>query len=182
MNSFGDKIVFAQIKDGRDQLIALNGALKQEFKAAGFDCEDRYTPHVTVLKVRWKKILASFSSLVSRLVERQNKEFLKRLSISLWITILASRLGNIEHTAHSYLKLFTKQCTMVNNMHTASFQEIQGIRLLSLHKPATPEGHNFCEGEFLFQELTGDKPPSSIRVMLVSFSLFFFCFLSSRTK
>ena len=52
MNSFGDKIVFARIKDGRDQLIALNAALKQAFVAAGFDCEDRYTPHVTVIKVR----------------------------------------------------------------------------------------------------------------------------------
>ena len=52
MNSFGDKIVFAQIKDGRDRLIALNGALKQAFEAAGFDCEERYTPHVTVIKVR----------------------------------------------------------------------------------------------------------------------------------
>ena len=52
MNSFGDKIVFAQIKDGRDQLIALNTELKQAFEAAGFDCEERYTPHVTVIKVR----------------------------------------------------------------------------------------------------------------------------------
>ena len=43
-------------------------------------------------------------------------------------------------------------------MQTASFQEIQGIQLLSLHKPASPEGHNFCEGEFLFQELTGENP------------------------
>ena len=52
MNSFGDKIVFAQIKEGRDQLIALNAALRQAFEAAGFDCEDRYTPHVTLMKVR----------------------------------------------------------------------------------------------------------------------------------
>ena len=51
MYSFGDKIVFAQTKNGRDQLIALNGALKQAFEAAGFDCEDRYTPHITVIKV-----------------------------------------------------------------------------------------------------------------------------------
>ena len=27
-----------------------------------------------------------------------------------------------------------------------------------MHKPASPEGHNFSEGEFLFQELTGDNP------------------------
>ena len=52
MNLFGNKIVFAQIKDGRDQLIALNTALRQAFEVAGFDCEDRYTPHVTVIKVR----------------------------------------------------------------------------------------------------------------------------------
>ena len=55
MNSFGDKIVFAQIKEGRGQLIALNAALRQAFEAAGFDCEDRYTPHVTVIKVKWMK-------------------------------------------------------------------------------------------------------------------------------
>ena len=42
MNSFGDKIVFAQIKEGRDQLIALNAALRQAFEAAGFDCEERF--------------------------------------------------------------------------------------------------------------------------------------------
>ena len=46
-------------------------------------------------------------------------------------------------------------------MQIASFQGIQGIRLLSLHKPASPEGHNFCEGEFLFQELTGENPKPS---------------------
>jgi hypothetical protein len=27
-----------------------------------------------------------------------------------------------------------------------------------MHKPGSPEGHNFCEGEFLFQELTGGNP------------------------
>ena len=55
MNSFGVKIVFARIKEGRHQLIALNAALRQAFEAAGFDCEDRYTPHVTVMKVRRRK-------------------------------------------------------------------------------------------------------------------------------
>ena len=55
MNSFGDKIVFAQIKEGRDQLIALNAALRQAFEAAGFDCEERFTPHLTVMKVRRRK-------------------------------------------------------------------------------------------------------------------------------
>ena len=54
MNCFGDKILFAQIKEGRDQLIALNAALRHAFEDAGFDCEDRYTPHVTVMKVRRK--------------------------------------------------------------------------------------------------------------------------------
>ena len=57
MNSFGDKIVFAQIKKGRDQLIALNVALRQAFEAVGLDCKDRYTPHITVMKVRrWKPV------------------------------------------------------------------------------------------------------------------------------
>ena len=55
MNCFGDKIVFAQIKEGRDQLIAMNAALRQAFEAAGFDCKDCYTPHVTVMKVRRRK-------------------------------------------------------------------------------------------------------------------------------
>ena len=54
MNSFGDKIVFAQIKEGRDQLIALNAALRQAFEDAGFDCEERFTPHLTVMKVNRK--------------------------------------------------------------------------------------------------------------------------------
>ena len=69
-----------------------------------------------------------------------------------------TQVVNIKHTAHSYLKLFTKQCTMLNSMEAASFQEIQGIWLLSMHKSASPEGHNFSEGEFLFQELTGENP------------------------
>ena len=55
MNCFGDKIVFARIKEGRDQLIAQNAALRQALEAAGFDCEDRYIPHVTVMKVRREK-------------------------------------------------------------------------------------------------------------------------------
>ena len=54
MNSIGDKIVFAQIKEGREQLIAINAALRRAFEAAGFDCVDRFTPHVTVMKVRRK--------------------------------------------------------------------------------------------------------------------------------
>ena len=43
-------------------------------------------------------------------------------------------------------------------MQAAQFQEIQGIQLLSMHKPASPEGHYFSEGEFFFRELTGENP------------------------
>ena len=55
MNSIGDKIVFAQLREGRDQLIALNAALRQAFEDAGFDCVERFTPHLTMMKVRRKK-------------------------------------------------------------------------------------------------------------------------------
>ena len=55
MNTIGDKIVFAQIKEGREQLIAINAALRRAFEAAGFDCEERFTPHLTMMKVRRKK-------------------------------------------------------------------------------------------------------------------------------
>ena len=54
MNSIGDKIVFAQLREGRDQLISLNAALRQAFEAAGFDCVERFTPHLTMMKVRRK--------------------------------------------------------------------------------------------------------------------------------
>ena len=37
----------------------------------------------------------------------------------------------------------------------AYFQEIRGIQLLSMHKPASLEDQYFREGEFLFDELTG---------------------------
>ena len=56
MNSIGDKIVFAQLREGRDHLYALNAALRQAFEEAGFDCEERFTPHLTMMKVRRKKL------------------------------------------------------------------------------------------------------------------------------
>ena len=54
MSSFGDKVAFAQMNEGRKNLIALNAAFLNAFEAAGFDCDDRYTPHVTMMKVRRK--------------------------------------------------------------------------------------------------------------------------------
>ena len=54
MSSFGDKVAFAQMNEGRKSLFALNAAFLKAFEAAGFDCDDRYTPHVTMMKVRRK--------------------------------------------------------------------------------------------------------------------------------
>ena len=48
--SFGDKIVFAEIGEGRDQLIGMNAIFREAFESAGFECDARFTPHITVLK------------------------------------------------------------------------------------------------------------------------------------
>ena len=39
------------MNEGRTNLVALNAAFLKAFEAAGFDCDDRYTPHVTMMKV-----------------------------------------------------------------------------------------------------------------------------------
>ena len=50
LGSFGEKIVFAEIGSGRDQLIAMNAVFREAFESAGFECDARFTPHITVLK------------------------------------------------------------------------------------------------------------------------------------
>ena len=51
MSSFGEKIVFAEVEEGAKELRLMNEAFLEAFEAAGFDCDSRYTPHMTVMKV-----------------------------------------------------------------------------------------------------------------------------------
>ena len=51
MSSFGEKIVYAEVEEGADELRLMNEAFLAAFEAAGFDCDSRYTPHMTVMKV-----------------------------------------------------------------------------------------------------------------------------------
>ena len=55
VDSFGEKVVFAEIDQGKSFLMQLNEELLRAFEDADFDCDSRYTPHVTILKV--KKLL-----------------------------------------------------------------------------------------------------------------------------
>ena len=50
LGSFGEKIVFADINQGRDQLIAMNAVFGEAFESEGFECDARFTPHITILK------------------------------------------------------------------------------------------------------------------------------------
>ena len=47
LGSFGEKIVFADINLGRDQLIAMNAVFGEAFESEGFECDARFTPHIT---------------------------------------------------------------------------------------------------------------------------------------
>ena len=51
MSSFGEKIVYAEVGEGENELRLMNEALLEAFETAGFDCDSRYTPHMTVMKV-----------------------------------------------------------------------------------------------------------------------------------
>ena len=51
VDSFGDKVVFAEVDEGKPALMGINEALLHAFENAGFDCDSRYTPHVTLMKV-----------------------------------------------------------------------------------------------------------------------------------
>ena len=61
VDSFGEKVVFAEIDQGKSFLMQLNEELLVAFEDADFDCDSRYTPHVTILKVK-KPAHSSFSS------------------------------------------------------------------------------------------------------------------------
>ena len=50
LGSFGEKIVFADIRHGRDQLIAMNAVFREAFESEGYECDARFTPHITILK------------------------------------------------------------------------------------------------------------------------------------
>ena len=52
VDSFGEKVVFAEIDQGKSFLMQLNEELLVAFEDADFDCDSRYTPHVTILKVK----------------------------------------------------------------------------------------------------------------------------------
>ena len=52
VDSFGEKVVFAEIDQGKSFLMQLNEELLRAFEDADFDCDSRYTPHVTILKVK----------------------------------------------------------------------------------------------------------------------------------
>ena len=51
VGSFGDKVVFAEVDEGKPSLMRINEELLNAFETAGFDCDSRYTPHVTLMKV-----------------------------------------------------------------------------------------------------------------------------------
>ena len=51
MSSFGEEEVYAEVGEGAKELVAMNEALLEAFEKAGFDCDPRYTPHMTVMKV-----------------------------------------------------------------------------------------------------------------------------------
>ena len=108
MNSFGDKIVFAQIKEGREQLKALNAALKQAFEAAGFDCEDRYTPHVTVIKVSLKKKEEPSELPCFQTGGKKAKGGIPREAFNQFVN---QNFGTqVLHTGHNALNMVTSNC------------------------------------------------------------------------
>ena len=53
MDAFGDRVVFAEVDKGEQNLRLMNKKLLAAFEKSGFHCDRRFdTPHVTVLKVR----------------------------------------------------------------------------------------------------------------------------------
>ena len=52
VNSFGSRVVFAEVAEGESNVKNLNGVLVKAFQEAGFHCDSRYSPHVTLMKVR----------------------------------------------------------------------------------------------------------------------------------
>ena len=51
IDSFGDKIIYAEVDKGDSQLRLINEKLVDAFEKAGFSCDARFTPHVTLMKV-----------------------------------------------------------------------------------------------------------------------------------
>ena len=54
MSSFKEKVVYAKVEEGGDELRLMNKAFLEGFEAAGFNCSfgfDPYIPHMTVMKV-----------------------------------------------------------------------------------------------------------------------------------
>ena len=181
MNCFGDKIVFAQIKEGRDQLIALNAALRRALEAAGFDCEDRYIPHVTVMKVRREKAGIKRNKRGIMLLFQTGGNAQAGIPRDAFNQFVDHNFGTqVLHTEHLILHAVTSNFSLKSVHYEllfiqgAYFQEIPGIQLLSMHKPANLEDHYFSEGEFLFNELTGafKHPTFESSMFLVNNKLF----------
>ena len=51
IDSFGDKITYAEVDKGDSHLRLINEKLVDAFEKAGFSCDARFTPHVTLMKV-----------------------------------------------------------------------------------------------------------------------------------
>ena len=51
IDSFGDKIIYAEVDKGDSHLRLINEKLVDAFEKAGFSCDARFTPHVTLMKV-----------------------------------------------------------------------------------------------------------------------------------
>ena len=51
IDSFGDKITYAEVEKGSSHLRLINEKLVDAFEKAGFSCDARFTPHVTLMKV-----------------------------------------------------------------------------------------------------------------------------------
>ena len=75
MSSFGEKIVYAEVEEGVNELRLMNEAFLEAFEAAGFDCDSRYTPHMTVMKVTIEIILG-FKYILTTLYFREDTQTL----------------------------------------------------------------------------------------------------------
>ena len=51
IDSFGDKIIYAEVEEGDSHLRLINEKFVDAFEKAGFSCDARFTPHVTLMKV-----------------------------------------------------------------------------------------------------------------------------------
>ena len=51
IDSFGDKITYAEVEQGENHLRLINEKLLDAFEKAGFSCDARFTPHLTLMKV-----------------------------------------------------------------------------------------------------------------------------------